>query len=183
MAQLFSELTPEEARDHQPDVGAPPRWRLTPLEGDQHTLDGAEKVMLFRAADLSGADIWVAMQSPTGTLRVNGVPVATGLRVLAHRDELRMGVGGPLLYFSNEALPRVVAYDPAASDETAHCPRCRRLIEPGTLAVQCPGCRVWHCLTEATPCWTYTPDCALCQHPTDLEGELRWVPGDWPGGE
>jgi hypothetical protein len=142
-------------------------------------------VVLFRAADLSGADIWLAMQSPAGPLRVNGVRVDTGLRVLAHRDELRLAAGGQLIFYSTESLAQVVVYEPETAEAPAHCPRCRRAIEPGTLAVLCPGpgCRVWHCQADESPCWTFAPGCALCQHPTDLDAELRWVPGDWPGGQ
>lgn len=185
MAQLFSELSPEEALELPCDGSEVPRWRLIPLEGGWHGFEETDDVKLFRAADLSGADIWVAMQSAGGPLRVNGVALEAGLRVLAHRDELRLGVGGPLLYYSTETLPQVVAYEPEAGEAPAHCPRCRRAIEPGTLAVLCPGptCRVWHCQTEESPCWTYSPGCALCQHPTDLAAELRWVPGDRPGVE
>lgn len=183
MAQLFTQLTPEQAREHTPEVGPAPSWRMTPLEGGSHAFEESEQVTLFRAADRSGADIWVAMQSPGGPLRINGIAIAAGLRVLAHRDVLRLGIGGPLHYYSTEALPQVVAYQAEPSEEQASCPRCRRAIEPGSPAVRCPGpqCGVWHCQSEASPCWTYAPGCALCQHPTDLAGALRWVPGDEPG--
>jgi len=185
MAQLFSRLSEQQARQateaaSRSAVGAPemesselPRWKLTPLEGVSHALAGGAK--LLRSEDESGREQWVVVHPPGLSLRVNGVAIGTGIRVLAHQDELRLSEEGIQLYFSSEELPSVVAYDGV---DGARCPRCQLPIEHGDPVVRCPQCGVWHhqAAQKELLCWTYSPRCALCSRATCLEGELEWVP-------
>jgi hypothetical protein len=84
-------------------------------------------------------------------------------------------VGGTAgrVFFSLERLARVVPFDGV---DKSHCPRCQTVIERGTPAVRCPQCGVWHHESDEFRCWTYSPTCALCDQPTELEGSFRWTP-------
>lgn len=116
-----------------------------------------------------------AVLVPPGTrLLVNEMPVTAGLRVLGHRDALRLE-GGPPFYFSAEEEARV---EPFAGGAAMHCPRCRTEVRAGEAAVRCPGCGLVHHQREDHPCWTYAPKCAGCDQPTDLGAGLRWSPED-----
>ncbi len=193
MSQLFSQLD-ESARAaaldharalHGVDLSADegPRWLVTPLSGARHLLgDGPASAVLERATDESGEEEWVLISHDNtagAEVRVSGVPVGTGLRVLRHGDELQL-VGAPRTFFSDESLSTI---EPYVGPAGARCPRCQLEIEIGDDAVRCPGCRVWHHQSAANEllCWTYTPICALCDRETDLQGELEWVPDEVHG--
>jgi hypothetical protein len=106
------------------------------------------------------------------------MPVPSGIRVLSHRDELRLtGVAGRA-FFSLEGFARV---DPFAGVEGSRCPRCQQPIELETPAVCCPQCRVWHHESEEFSCWTYSATCALCNQPTEFEAGFRWTPDEVSG--
>jgi hypothetical protein len=107
-------------------------------------------------------------------LYVNGALWRIGLRVLRHRDEIRLG-GGPSFYFSSERVARVEPYD---RDDTPKCPRCAQAIRRGDLSVACPGCGVRLHQTEELPCWTHVPKCAACEQATALDAGLQWKPED-----
>jgi hypothetical protein len=129
--------------------------------------------LILRVREPSGGEQWAVVHPPGSRLRVNGTALATGIRALSHRDELRVaGVAGRV-FFSLEGLPRVVAFD---GGEQGRCPRCQQAIATGTPAVHCPQCGVWHHESEAFGCWTYSSTCALCDQHTDLEGGFRWTP-------
>ena len=105
-------------------------------------------------------------------VRVNGIAVAGGLRVLADRDEVV--VHGERRYFSTEQLAEAVPCP--ARNAALECARCRQAIEAGSRAVRCPRCGVWHHESVALPCWTYADTCAVCPQPTDLSTGYRWTP-------
>jgi hypothetical protein len=115
---------------------------------------------------------WAAVASPDARLRVNGEPIAIGLAVLRHRDELRIDGAAPF-YLSTE---RLAAVEACARDDAPRCPRCAQPIERGEPCVRCPGCGVVHHELAERPCWTHLPSCALCDQPTDLAAGLRWSP-------
>ena len=138
-------------------------WSPRPLEGDALAVPPAR---LLRAAD----EGWVVVGPPA--VSVNGSPLDTGIRVLRDRDELRAGSGR--VFFSTESLA-VVAPLPVTG-KTTFCPRCKLEIAPGSPAVRCPGCGVYHHQSEEFPCWTYSVTCALCDYPTALDAGYRWVP-------
>jgi hypothetical protein len=155
--------------------GAGGAWEARPLAGRVLTLEeqGAALVPLPRAAALlvrPGVRAWV-----------NGEPVLGGLRLLEHKDEVRLGA--TRLFFSVEAAPAVAAFRPAPGERVPVCPVCRGPVREGAQAVQCPGCGRWfHQLNAAgdrpaKPCWTYAPACRFCNHPTAFAAEASWRPG------
>ena len=164
-------------------------WPVARLEGDRHALRGDAEVslrpgraehaddgsrpLILRVADSPGDERWVVVHTPGSALRINGTALATGIRVLSHRDELRQaGIAGRV-FFSLEGLAHVAPFDGV---EGSRCPRCQQPIELGSPAVRCPQCGVWHHESEEYGCWTYSPTCSLCDQPTELEGGFRWTP-------
>jgi hypothetical protein len=136
------------------------------------------------AADASGVsstpepERWALLAR--GPVLVNGEPVLLGARLLADRDEIRIGGGAPM-YFSTEELARIAPLPVTARPVV--CARCRTVIVPGSPAVQCPAgdCGGWCHQTEERPCWTYpgTTSCPLCPHPSTLGDETPlWTPED-----
>ena len=117
----------------------------------------APSAILLRSESGSG-ERWVLMTA-SESARVNGLPLPTGIHVLDDRDEICLGSLRPV-YFSTEGLATVEEF-PGSARPVA-CPRCTLDIAPGTWAVRCPHCRVWYHQSEEFPCWTYTPECALC---------------------
>ncbi len=117
------------------------------------------------------------------SVRVNGAAVVGGLRVLHHKDELV--VGAQQLFFSAESVPAVEVYQHDESGRRPRCPVCRAEIQDGQSVVRCPGCsRLYHQIeagadTAAKPCWTYSPACRFCEHPTSMSGEPTWRPDDF----
>jgi len=164
------------------------RWIASPLRGRQSDLRQAEAavgrptqaaVRLVRSAEPD--DQWVLLSAIDSGVRVNGSPLTLGIRVLRHRDEIVLPVSheGPRRwFFSGECvvevrrLPR--QYEPAT------CPRCKRRIAVGTLAVQCPNssCGAWYHQTDESPCWSSGEYCGLCEPPAVLAAGTRWSPED-----
>lgn len=115
-------------------------------------------------------------------VRVNGQVVVGRLHILQHQDELV--VGSQQIFFSAESTPVVEIYRHDDSGRRPRCPVCRAEIQDGQAVVRCPGCsRLFHQLeaTEtkpAKPCWTYSPACRFCEHPTSMSGEPTWRPDE-----
>ncbi|MEK6324295.1 MAG: hypothetical protein AABN33_21865 [Acidobacteriota bacterium] len=163
------------------------QWAVLPLEHDAFTLAASRPQPICRPAGegdvlsnillvrTSGTEslAWVLVAGASSGVSVNGVPLATGIRVVADRDDIRIP-GAESLYFSTESLARVEEFP--GSDQTLFCPRCKQEIGMGTSAVKCPGCSVWHHQTEELNCWTYSEVCALCAQPTDLNAGFQWTP-------
>jgi len=169
-------------------------WLVAPLDGGAYVLssdaepplrprlvsnglvsngEAGSGPVIERAAELSEEETWVVLHAPGSALRINGTALATGIRVLSHRDELCLtGVAGRV-FFSLEGLARV---DPFAGVEGSHCPRCQQPIEPGTPAVRCPQCKVWYHESEEFGCWSYSATCSLCDQPTEFGAGFRWTP-------
>ena len=82
---------------------------------------------------LSG-EPWLLLAHGPG-VTVNAEPLISGLRVLADRDEIR--IGRSRLYFSAERCARVERF--TGSSRPVHCPRCDAPIAAGELVVRCPG--------------------------------------------
>ena len=115
------------------------------------------------------AERWMLFAAP-GAVRVNGLPVRLGLRVLADRDEIVSG--GRRLFFSTESLPVI---EPFAGAAAVVCPRCRQPVQPGAASIRCPKCGVVHHQTEDLPCFRYGETCAMCDQPSDSES-FQWSP-------
>lgn len=168
-------------------------WPVALLEEDRHVLWGDAEAslrprrappagegshpLILRLPESPGVERWVVIHTPGRALRLNGTALVTGIRVLSHRDELRLaGVAGRA-FFSLEGLAAVVPFEGL---EGSRCPRCQQPIQPGTPAVRCPQprCGVWHHESDEFPCWTYSPTCSLCDQSTELEGGFRWTPDE-----
>ena len=115
-------------------------------------------------------------------VRVNGQSATGRLHILRHKDELM--VGSQQMFFSAESTPVVEIYRHGESGRRPRCPVCRAEVQDEQTVVRCPGCsRLYHQL-EATetqpekPCWTYSPECRFCEHPTSLSGEPTWRPDE-----
>ena len=165
------------------------QWAVLPLTGDRLPLDatlpglarGADaefgRAELVRSAEPDRE--WVLLAQGEDNLRVNGLPLPLGIRVLRHRDEIRLGSLGTA-FFSTETLARVVEYPGPTAVE---CARCRVEIQKGFLAVQCPNCDVWFHegpdeAGKDRPCFTYAPTCVYCPHGTRLDAGYQWSPED-----
>ena len=163
------------------------QWAVLPLEDDALTLttsppqpvshplaedEALSNVLLVRTRGAEGVT-WVLIAGAGSGVSVNGLPLATGLRIVSDRDEIRIS-GVSNLYFSTESLARVEEF--SGSGQTLVCPRCKQEIEKGSMAVRCPSCGVWHHQTEELNCWTYSEVCALCTYATDINAGFRWTP-------
>lgn len=143
--------------------------RLTPPYGQL----AAEDVRVLPVAKGAGSPEWVLVAGQQVRLHLNGEPLQLGLRVLRHKDEIR--IGGQRCYFSTEELAKVIAFEGLA--QPVFCPRCKEKIEPGDLCVRCPNCGAYHHQSERFPCWTYAPTCAVCgQQSTELDAGYSWTP-------
>ena len=165
-------------------------WAALPLEAERIRLDtdppqrlqaevigsaDADGVLLLREAGEDGI-IWILLADARWDVRVNGLPLPAGIRVLADRDEIRIGGKEPW-YFSTEESPQVVPFPEGGAD--IRCPRCTLEIQPGRPAVRCPNCAVWHHQDpeKKLPCWTYGERCGACDlQETSSEAEFRWTP-------
>ncbi|HSB08829.1 MAG TPA: hypothetical protein VLM38_04920 [Blastocatellia bacterium] len=165
------------------------RWAVLPLDHDAYSLnarpprpvlrqlgdgDALVDVLLVRT-HVSGGDSWVLIASAGPKVTVNGIPLATGIRVVSDQDKIRVPNIDDV-YFSSESLARVSGFP--GLDQISFCPRCKQEIEKSASAVRCPSCGVWHHQTEELNCWTYADMCALCTQLTDLSNGFRWTPED-----
>lgn len=164
-------------------------WAVLPLDGAAFVIGGGRvrrtsdllslataqsPVGIRRVADSWGTR-WALVAAPGARVSVNGMPTNLGLAVLADRDEIRIP-GYPPFFFSSEVLAHVEPFPEA--DSHGLCPRCKKPIAAGCLAVRCPSCGLWYHQSDAErlPCWTYATHCAACSHPTALDGGFRWTP-------
>ena len=143
--------------------------RLTRPAGEPHPSE--IRIMPPDATSMSPS--WTLLGGREASLRVNGQPLALGIRVLRDRDEI--SIAGQRCFFSTEELARVAAFPGLA--QIVFCPRCKQKVEPGEPAVACPHCRAWHHQSDKFPCWTYATTCALCQlQSTALDAGYSWKP-------
>ena len=177
-------------------------WAVSPLAGNAYALSGrglsaaevvgsngqgAPSVLLVRRSNGSGEQ-WLLLARKYADVQVNGTPLALGVRLLCDRDEINVrdrcsddnGSSGALrCFYSAERLAQVVAYP---GKDAVCCPRCKQMITPGQMAVQCPGpsCGAWHHQLDERSCRAgNTPAlAALCTQPTELGGACRWSPDE-----
>ncbi|MEE9146353.1 MAG: hypothetical protein V3U27_03045, partial [Candidatus Tectomicrobia bacterium] len=148
--------------------------QITPWQG---TGRGQRRLpSIHRAAPTAGPGEFSLLVPRGCTVRVNQTPVVAGLRVLRHRDAIRIG-RAPAFYFSTERLARVETFP--GSDVTTHCSRCRSEILAGDAVVQCPICKTtMHEMPDKKRgCWHFSATC-VCGGPTDFSADYRWHPGD-----
>jgi len=134
-------------------------------------------VSVYHAHGTGGADTWALVCGRGRTVRVNGLLLQSGIRVLADRDEIKIGTEDSV-FFSTEELARVEIFK--AGNREVRCPRCKKPIENGVPVVRCPVCKLaYHHSTEKErDCWTYSSMCASCRHSTAMGAGYRWTPHD-----
>ena len=135
---------------------------------------------LIRIRAASRGDSGYALLATSGTLRINGDALATGLRVLRDHDEI-LCPGGRRLWFSAENIAEVVPFpgsDDPDSRTGSRCPRCRCEIERGSDSVACPRCGTYYHSTADRPCHAYHTQCVVCSGPTISVADpvLGWTP-------
>ena len=176
MSQLFKKIAAGMWQDHPLDnhlVALGPEGLTPLLVGEQ--LGCVTGPILAKTLDSKGFDQWTILCTPRCAARINGTPIAVGVRVLKDRDAIASdGVGTQ--FFSAEKVAQILPYPDNKAD--ACCVRCKLPLEPGTLTVRCPNpeCGFHHHETADRPCWTYSEGCAACGFPTDLEAGLQWSP-------
>lgn len=116
---------------------------------------------------------WLLTWGADRDVRIQGLPQRLGLRVLEHRDEIRVE-GAGTIWFSSEKRPEIVPF-PGAEDPV-YCARCKTPMDEGDPAVRCPGCDLWYHEKKDRNCWTYSDKCVFCGHLTALDAELAWTP-------
>jgi hypothetical protein len=116
---------------------------------------------------------WIVIAGDGSDISINGIPLFLGIHVLRDRDEIRWSREG-FGFYSSEELASVVSFPQA--DRKIFCPRCKQKIVPETPAVQCPNCGIWYHQSQEFPCYSYTPNCAICARKTNLGGEFEWIP-------
>jgi hypothetical protein len=134
----------------------------------------AREAVLLRSG-AGDRERWVLLAAPSKqAVAVNGLPLATGLRVLHDRDEIRVP-GAPPMFFSTERLARV---EPYAGPPHGRCSCCDAEIQQGRPSVRCPQCRMAYHQdpAEGLECWTYRPTCLKCAQPTGLDLDYAWTP-------
>jgi hypothetical protein len=141
---------------------------------------GVERDVLLHPFGANGAEGvseegWGILAPPQTRVRVNGDLLRLGIRLLRHRDEIRLPGHAPV-YFSTERLAVVQAF---AGPEPMVCARCRSEIAREEPTVRCPNpnCGAWH-HQGGKPCWTYASACSLCDQATAMETGYRWTPDE-----
>jgi hypothetical protein len=122
-----------------------------------------------------GRDSWALVAPSNVTLRVNGFPVGSGLRVLRDRDAIQLD-DLPVVFYSGEEPAAVQPFP--GSPQATFCVRCKTETQPGRPAVRCPGCKSWYHQSDELGCWTIANVCFLCGKATALDGALTWSPED-----
>jgi hypothetical protein len=130
------------------------------------------RVLILPTSSPGAGPRWTLLAGRGAGVRVNGRPLALGVRALADKDEIL--AGGRRLFFSTEELAQAVPFPGLA--QPAFCPRCKQRLEPGDLAVCCPACHAWSHQSEKFPCWTYSPTCPLCAQGTALDAGYNFDP-------
>ena len=153
------------------------QWQPVRLEEESLPLaqgETASAVSVCRAHGARLAETWVLLCGGRAKVRVNGLVLHTGIRVLADRDEITVGSGEPV-FFSTEELARVETF--AAGKAVTPCPRCKKPVDDGAQVVRCPQCKLaYHYSSDKQrDCWGYSPTCA-CGHPTAMDAGFRWTP-------
>lgn len=121
-------------------------------------------------------DRWFLVAGERADVWVDGARQDLGLYRLADGQEILVA-GAGVVVLSTEEPPRIALLPDTGTDVI--CPRCKTEIEPGTPAVRCPDCKLWHHERDDLPCWTYehSSHCAMCTQANVLDGALRRIPG------
>ncbi len=160
--------------EHYPVALSVEPLAITPWQGNGR---GQRRLPSIHRAPMNAGPGDFALLAPRGcAVRVNQTRVVSGLRVLRHRDAIRIGQA-PAFYFTTERLARVEIF--LGADVATHCPRCRSEIFAGDAVVQCPICTItMHEMPDKKRgCWRFSATC-VCGGPTDFSAGNQWHPGD-----
>ncbi len=177
MAQLWFKPTNEDLT-MLPLSDRPVRLSVFPPESreSQDTNSGPDEVILENLTNTqTQEDQWLLITGETASVWVDGTPQNLGIYHLADGQEVLVkGAGAVVL--TTEKTPEKTTLPVDQADVI--CPRCKTEIDPGSDAVQCPTCDIWHHERDDLPCWTYehSTHCAMCAQPTDLDGGLQRIP-------
>lgn len=162
-----------DARPYDLDRSPPSPVSEEQLAPDDIPSRRRRQVWIVPAGDRAGGR-WALVAGPHRRVWVNGVWLDLGLRLLEDRDQIRLD-NGRSCYYSSEARARRTRY--AGDGRAVQCPRCKQEITPGSIAVGCPHCGVWHHESEERPCWSDFPTCTHCGRQTTLEdAPFTWAP-------
>lgn len=177
MAQLWfkpisSELT------MLPLSGQPVRLSVFPprtAESDSTDTSTGEVFLENHSDPGSNEDRWLLFSDESSAVWVNGAPQTLGIYHLADGQEVLVK-GAGVVVLTTEKTPQITTLPGSETDVI--CPRCKTEIDPGSEAVKCPSCGIWHHERDDLPCWTYehSTQCAMCEQATDLEGGLQRIP-------
>jgi len=121
---------------------------------------------LLPAADLAGAWVLLIPEYNAWGMRVNGMLVPAGIRMLRHKDVVLIRPGRELIYSAENIVSAPFAGDPS------YCFRCHDPLYEGdgTLVVYCPRCQAPH----HEQCWVHTAKCGtpFCQ----MQTRQSWDP-------
>lgn len=166
------------------------QWAVLPLDGEAVNLaahppaplrapfdneEEAGPAVILARTNGDAPAAWVLLAAVQSDVWVNGMPLWTGIHVLADRDEIRVGEAGAV-FFSTETLPVIEKF--SGGERSIFCPRCKLPIEPQSDAVRCPHphCGVWHHQLADRPCFTYDEKCAACGGKSQLNAGYQWIP-------
>jgi Zn finger protein HypA/HybF involved in hydrogenase expression len=158
-------------------MNAESEWVPTPV-ADQPVelveIGEVNRVTLSHAEDGRVADSWVLLWGPNNNVRLNGLRLQTGVRVLADRDEVKVD-SHPPVFFSAETLVEVETFE--SGENELYCPRCKKPVEEGTSIVRCPACKLAYHYSEDKErnCWNYSTKCT-CGHSTAMDAGFQWTP-------
>lgn len=143
-----------------------------PKKESQAAITGIADVLVLRT-ESDSQDEWSILSGQECRITINGIPLFLGIRILNDRDDIRWDRNSFAFYSSEEPAAVVSLKE---GDQKLFCPRCKQEIAPGTPAVRCPGCGIWHHQSEHLPCYTYAENCATCTRKTALDNGYNWTP-------
>ena len=180
MSVIFVETT--ESEWNPVELSGAPAFRIVggaqsvvePLDPALLPATAPDDVILLQADQLGAK--WTLSSRP-GSCRVNGAVIATGLKILAHKDEIMIANSASRLLYSDEVIAVITVY----YGQPKQCPRCTLDITNGSPIVVCPNCRVAYHQDAAIPrmCFTYAAECMICHGSTALDAGYTWPPEGW----
>ncbi len=177
MAQLW--FKPKDAGlTMLPLSGAPVSLSVIPPQPSTHQplgLSGSQVLLENVPHPDTNDDRWLLFFNEAAAIWVDGVPQKLGIYHLSDNQEILIK-GAGVVVLTTEKPPHKSHLPESATDVI--CPRCKTEITPGSDAVQCPACGIWHHEHPDLPCWTYehSTHCALCSQVTDLDAGLQRIP-------
>ena len=131
------------------------------------------KVLLLPLKNGCNSRDWLLLWKTDTRININGIPLSSGIRCLAEKDEITID-SSHTVYFTREEPAQAKKFP--GSDRKITCAFCHRPIEDGHFVVECPGCGYLFHQMEARECYTYDSTCRHCNTPTELGAGPLWTP-------